>query len=912
MSRASARANSPGAPPPAGSPTRLYARAVTGALAGAIAGAGVGVCDGLWSLHATAQFLGSFTGKLALLGYLAAGYALVGALAGVLASLTLALYARTRLGDAWRFARAQHERTRERDPRAALAGLSLALAVLPCVAAALGLAYVLGAAELAQRKHLGLIVAAAMGLALVAALAGLLAGVLLARLVELGLVALARTPGPARVLSSPRAPVVALIALLAIAIAGAAYAAWDTLALLHLRPAWVVLAGLFFALGTAPLGASLAARLAGTSRLAWRAGPAAALVLFGVVFIGLGSIDNVRKAANAYSGLGAAIPRPLRALTDFDRDGYSSILGGGDCDDWDANVHPGAEEIPDDGVDQNCVGGDPSLERAASEVAFAEVPASVPRDFNVLLITIDTLRADHLSAYGYERKTSPHIDRVAREGALFANAWAHAPSTRYSIPAILTGRYPLSVDYDTSIAGWPGLAQSNTTIAEILAGAGMSTGAILNYWYFDRQRHMDQGFEHYDNRNQRLHKQVPGKGPAETQGSSSKEQTDEALAFIAERADRRFFLWVHYYDPHYQYEPHPSAPPFGDRPVDRYDQEIHFTDQHIGRLFADLRRRGLYERTVIVITGDHGEGFGEHGIDLHGYHLYAAQTKVPLIIRVPGLPARVITTPAGHIDILPTLANLAGARPDAMMMGRSLVDLMAGAAGDLADELADDLDRVVFQQLSYENNNEMRAAASRDCHVIYNVSPDTSWELYRIDEDPDESRDMIHRPGACDRVRRALERWYDRSELPVGAAEALLDARPDIARPTVVDFGDAVRLLAVTLPDQPVRPGQGFEVVYTFEARGALPGGWKVFAHFEGPSRQRFQGDHAPPRPFAWWRAGQFIRYTHTVTVPANAPNGRYDLWMGLFRGHRRQPARASSIEVREDRALVGAVEVAR
>jgi hypothetical protein len=218
----------------------------------------------------------------------------------------------------------------------------------------------------------------------------------------------------------------------------------------------------------------------------------------------------------------------------------------------------------------------------------------------------------------------------------------------------------------------------------------------------------------------------------------------------------------------------------------------------------------------------------------------------------------------------------------------------------------------VFQQLSYENNHELRGAASKQCHVIYNVSPQNSWELYRVDIDPLETRDVIATPGPCAEARGVLEAWFDHSELPPEAADALLDARPSLASPTPVDFGDGARLLGVDLPSAPVRRGASIEVTYTWEARGEIAEGWKVFAHFEAPGGGRFLGDHAPARPLAWWRKGQFIRYTETVRVPANAPRGDYVLWLGLFRGNQRAPARSldASTKVRDDRAAVGVVRV--
>ncbi len=877
---------------------------VAGLVAGAIAGAAAGLVDALWSVREASQFVPTLGTKLRFLVYIAATYGLAGSLLGVAAAAVGAGFWRgTRLGDLGQAAMAAHRETRARDPREALIGLSLALAGVPALGAALTLGYLYALHSLAERKHVGLIIASAMGLSLIAVLAAAAATLLLARPIELGLRAAAKNPRLGRLLSAPLAPAVAAVTLLATGGALAAARTWETLRLLHLRPAWVLLLAAAMAVGAAGIGRRVARALE-RRRLAARCSAVVALpVLLAVILLATGNADGPRKAATRYSGLGGPFTRAFQKLGDFDHDGFSRILGGGDCDDGNPDVHPGAVEIPDDGIDQNCIGGDATLHPASDDVGFAPVPPSVPADFDVVLITIDTLRADHLGAYGYHRPTSRNLDALAHQGALFLNAWAHAPSTRYSMPAILTGRLPLDVRYDYSIRGWPGLSMDNTTIAEILKRRGFATEGVLNYWYFSPERHLDQGFDHYDNRNQRLHKGIPGKGPAETHGSSSRQQTDTALQMVdSVGAQQRFFLWIHYYDPHYDYEKHPGFD-FGDEPMDLYDSEIAFTDQQIGRLFDGLRARGVWGKTVVVVTGDHGEGFGEHGIDLHGYHLYRAQTKVPLIIRVPGLAPRTITAPVGHTDILPTLANLAGAKPTTDMMGRSLVDLLDGAAPG-------DRDRVIFQQLSYENNNEMRAAVSQRCHVIFNVSPQTSWEVYRIDRDPQETRD-VSATDACADTRHALEAWYDSSQIPAGATEALLPGPPTIATPLDVDFGDEVRLLSADLPRQPVHPGDSFPMTLTFQARGRLHGDWKVFAHFE-QGGHRFMGDHEPARPFAWWKAGQYIRDTHQVHVPANIPPGTYRLWMGLFRGADRRPARAPSARVVDDRVLVGSVEIRR
>lgn len=724
----------------------------TGALAGLLAGLAAGAIDAAWSWAPAVQFVAGLVGQLRFVGFSAAIAGGAGLVAGlVVAAAILVVMRGTRLGDLARFAFAEHAARRQRDPRDAVVGLSLILAGLPVAAACLVVAYRIAMAFLANRHSIPLEVSVAMVASITAIAAAVPLAFVAARPVEFALRGLVRwVPS----LASVWAPFVAIAVLVVATVTAWAYLEWTTVRLLHLRGAAVAGLAAVLALPCYAVASRIAIRIGPTRPSLHRGAWIAGVIALAWAVLAAGNSPSVIKAATAYTGLGGPIARSLRTAFDRDRDGYSRFLGGGDCDDSNPTVHPGAREIAGDGIDQNCTGADaPAPEPSHSDAGFVPVPPQVPRDFNIVLVTIDTLRADHVGTYGYAKPTSPTIDALAAGGTVFEAGWAHAPSTRYSMPAILTGRLPLDVFYDMSI-WWPGLATHATTIAEALQPLGFVTGAITNYDYFDRSRHMDQGFAEYDNENRVLHSGVAGAGPERTRGSSSKQQTDKAIGFIDRHAAERFFLWVHYYDPHADYEPHAEVPSFGSDEVARYDGEIRFTDLHLGRLFDELKAKGLYDRTVVVITGDHGEGFGEHGVTRHGYHLYAAQTKVPLIIRVPGLPPRRATTPAGHIDILPTLVNLAGGRPAAEMMGHSLVDVLAGA----------DRPGIVFQQLSYENNHEMRGGADARCHVIYNVSPETSWEIYRIDRDPGELHDLADDSDAgCDTTRRAVEHWYDAS-----------------------------------------------------------------------------------------------------------------------------------------------------
>ena len=666
------------------------------------------------------------------------------------------------------------------------------------------------------------------------------------------------------------------------------------------------------ALGTLVLALLLLRRPAVGGRW-WRVAVLAGLpVLAAATVLLVGESEPARKAASAHAGFAGDLIALGQRSFDLDHDGYSRFFGGGDCDDRDPSRNPGAQDWPDDGIDQDCDGKDASIESLRSPL-YHPVPASVPTDLKFLFVTIDTLRADHLGCYGYPRPTTPVLDRLASESVLFENGWAHAPSTRYSMPAIATSRWPSAIKWDESI-WWPRIDSSMRTIGEALHDLGYTTAAFYAYLYFNRadRRGFERGIDFYDDRRAALHVNV--NGPMESVGSSAREMADDAVAFLREHGQEKFFLWLHFYDPHLNYERHPEAPAFGDRQVDLYDGEIWFTDHHFGRVLDELKSLGLWDKTAIVVTGDHGESLGEHGISAHGYHLYAPHTKVPFIVRVPGLPPRRSRTPVGHVDLAPTLVNLARGPHQPGFLGRSMVDLLAGSVDGAAPQ-------PVFQEVSYEGNVKRRAWVTATHHLIWNWTPDNTTECYDLAHDPAEARDLWGTPAGepeCSRLKANLRTRVALLSLPVGYGEKIAAgvSAPGAPAPAPSHalggrIGDVLRVTGYDLSSPEVARGGDAELTVYFESLAPVPPGWRPFFHLDGPGGSFRNLDHAPvdgAYPLERWRPGQHIRDRQRIGF--FGPPGLYTIYVGLFKGGARMPVAPPEASDGKDRLRVTTVRV--
>jgi arylsulfatase A-like enzyme/Tfp pilus assembly protein PilF len=348
---------------------------------------------------------------------------------------------------------------------------------------------------------------------------------------------------------------------------------------------------------------------------------------------------------------------------------------------------------------------------------------------NILLITVDTLRADRLGCYGSQSVATPAMDGLARDGVVFERALSQVPLTFPSHAAILTGTYPAynGVQDFTS----PPLGPEFRTVAESLRANGYATGAVVSSFVLDRSWGMARGFDFYDDA-------FPGtsffeKDPALVE-RPAKESVDHALAWLERTRRRPFFLWLHLYDPHSPYRP---PEPFRAQYQGRlYDGEVAYADHELGRLLAWLKGRGLYAGTLIVLVSDHGESLGEHGEREHGFFIYNSTTHVPLIVK-PAAGSRMRSgrraDPVETIAVAPTLLEMAGVR-DAILkqfQAQALFAKEREAEPGLAYS-------ETFYPFSSFGWNPLRGLESARYHYI--EAPKA--ELYDLQADPEERHNL--------------------------------------------------------------------------------------------------------------------------------------------------------------------------
>jgi choline-sulfatase len=366
---------------------------------------------------------------------------------------------------------------------------------------------------------------------------------------------------------------------------------------------------------------------------------------------------------------------------------------------------------------------------AATSAACGRRDAVAPPAFApprlIVLITIDTLRADRLGAYGSRAGLTPNLDRFAQGAARFTAAVAQVPLTLPAHATILTGLHPARHGIRTN----DGFTLANVpTLAEALRARGFATGGFIGGYPLRASSGLSRGFDRYDDDFLKRSTAVERRAD---------DVVDAAAAWIGDHASRPVFAWLHLFDPHSPYTPpEPFATAYAKAP---YDGEIAYTDAAIGRFFERLSRAGLAAAAAVFIIADHGESLGEHGERTHGTFLYDATVHVPLLVKVPSAPARVVDAPVEAADLAPTIAELAGATMRSVD-GRSVLPLVARGGGDM--------DRPAYAESYYQNVllgwSPLRAVRTRTWKFIEAPRP----ELYNLDTDAAEIHNRVADRGA--------------------------------------------------------------------------------------------------------------------------------------------------------------------
>jgi len=351
----------------------------------------------------------------------------------------------------------------------------------------------------------------------------------------------------------------------------------------------------------------------------------------------------------------------------------------------------------------------------------------------VVVVTIDTLRADHLRCYGYREIETANVDRIAQKGVLFENAVAQTPLTPPSHASIFTGLYPTA----HHVRGNGGfiLRPSAATLATILQHQGWDTAAFISSVSLKKVVGLDQGFAVYDDQMPK-----PGEGQefvADAERPAG-QTVDRALRWLDAQSGKPFLLWVHVFDPHLPYNP---PAPFRDQYKDRpYDGEIAYADHELGRLFDAVSRKSPPGKTLIAVLSDHGESLGDHGEYSHGVFVYDSTLHIAFIMSGPGIPPGLrVRQQARTVDLLPTVLELMGGRPPALVHGVSLTPFFTGknAATDVS-----------YAETLYPKINmgwaELRAIRTNRWKYVLAPKP----ELYDLSTDPAETNNVIQSHAA--------------------------------------------------------------------------------------------------------------------------------------------------------------------
>ena len=406
---------------------------------------------------------------------------------------------------------------------------------------------------------------------------------------------------------------------------------------------------------------------------------------------------------------------------------------------------------------------------ALASIAFGSWIARARRDarLNILIVTIDTLRADHVGSYGYAAAQTPALDALAARGVRFAQAATSAPLTLPAHASLMTGTFPGA--HRVRDNGGFYLGEEQETLAEVVRARGYRTGGFVAAFVLDRRWGIAQGFERFfDDFDLGKYRMDVGLDAVQRPGS---EVAAKAIEWLDQDRTRPFFAWVHLYEPHAPYDPPASIRErFPPTMIGAYDAEIATADLQLRRLLDHLAGDGRLDRTVVVVLGDHGESLGEHGEEQHGFFVYDATVRIPLILAGPTLPSRIVTDQVRIVDVMPTVLEMLGIDVPKAVQGSSLLPLVRGER----------LNLVALSETWYPRHHygwsELTAIREGRYHFI--AAP--TRELYDTETDPGETRNVAEvNPGRTDIQAHALQ------ELVARTASASAPAAPRAVDPDV-------------------------------------------------------------------------------------------------------------------------------
>jgi arylsulfatase A-like enzyme len=446
-------------------------------------------------------------------------------------------------------------------------------------------------------------------------------------------------------------------------------------------------------------------------------------------------------AVERHAPLGKLLLASARRASDRDHDGASAWFGGGDCAEGNPRIGPNADDVPGNGIDEDCSGADAvAVAAAAPPPPLAKestlfVRDHLPKRPNVVLITIDATRAE-LGFLGYHaHDISPHLDELAKKSAVFENAYSLASYTSKSLAPMLIGRY--GSETHRGFLHFNRFTKEDVFVSERLQAAGIRTLSVQGHWYFFKNYGMERGYDHIDT------EATPADQPIEGDRTSNGDLLSDRIIAELERPEletQQFFLWSHYIDPHAEYVPHREFD-FGHHGRELYDGELAFVDHHLGRVLDALAKRPFADHTVLIITSDHGEAFGEHGLYRHGFELWEELVRVPLLVYVPGVTPRRVSVRRSAIDIVPTILDIFGVapppadRPGAFHGVSLLPDVLAPPGYVPAP-------RVVYMDMPAGPYNDSREAYIEDDMKLI-TSGNRALGLYDLKTDPGEKHDLL-------------------------------------------------------------------------------------------------------------------------------------------------------------------------